>query len=276
MNMKKIAKSVGIYFSAFLVFLLMIFPLYSVFLTSVQREADIRTKDISFIPKYITLEHYRAIFAPGHIVKINEAILNSGFVSVAAALIAVTLGVMAAYAVSRNRLKYGNIVLFMMSSIYILPTILFILPLYVLVVKIGWADRYSTLILLYTAFVLPFVIWVLKAFVEAIPIEIEEAARVDGCTSFEIFTKIYLPLMKPGIGASLLFAFVLSWIEFLTPLIFTGKIKMMTVELGLYRSTIDIQIGQLAAAAMVTMIPVLLVTTVFSGLIIQVIMGTEK
>jgi len=276
MNWKKIMKRTGLYVAALLIALIVIFPIYSVVLTSVQHEQDIRTKEISFIPSYITLEHYKEVLKPGHIVPIKEATFNSFLISILAATLSVLISVPAAYALARNRLPKGNAILYGLSSSYVFPAMLFLLPIFVMFVDLGIADTHFTIILLYTAFMTPFLIWVSKAFVEAVPEEVEQAARLDGCNQVRLFTRIYLPVMRPGIAAAFLYAFILSWIEFLTPLIFTAKTKMLTVCLGLYRGTIDIKIGQLSAAAVLSMLPVIILTAIFAGMITQVMTGAEK
>jgi ABC-type glycerol-3-phosphate transport system permease component len=149
------------------------------------------------------------------------------------------------------------------------------IPLFIMFVGLGLNDTHFALIVLYTAFLTPFIIWVLKAIVEATPEEVEQAAKLDGCNHIQLFTKIYLPVMRPGIAASFLYAFVLSWVEFFTPLIFTAETRILTVALGLYRGTIDIQIGQLSAAAVLAMLPVVLLTILFSRRITRVMTGAE-
>lgn len=275
MNLNKLLSKFGIYVAALIVFLIIVFPIYSIVLTSIQNEEDIRTKNINFIPSYITLEHYKEVFKPGHIVPIKEAMGNSFLISFLAALFSVSIAVPAAYALARDRLPKGKIILYGLTSSYVFPAMLFLLPIFVFFVRINMADTHFTIILLYVAFMTPFLIWVLKAFVEAVPEEVEQAARLDGCNHIQLFGKIYLPVMRPGIAAAFLYAFILSWIEFLTPLIFTAKTKMLTVSLGLYRGTIDIKIGQLSAAAVLSMVPVIILTIIFAGMITQVMTGAE-
>jgi len=156
-------------------------------------------------------------------------------------------------------------------SIYLFPVMLFVAPLYVKAVQFGLIDTYIGLIIPYVAFSLPFSIWLLKGFLEGIPVEIEEAAHLDGCTPWQLFAHIVIPLMRPGIFAVMLMVFILAWTEFLTPLLFTRDIKILTVQLGLYRSTFDIKIGQMAAAAVLTALPVVLLTAFFQRIITQAI-----
>lgn len=253
----------GTYAAAVAVFVLIAFPLYGVMLTSVQREADIRSRDVNFVPRYIDASHYREVLSVGHIVPIREAMVNSFIISTLSALIAVAIAVPATYALGRMQVPAKKYILAALVSIYLLPTLLFVIPLYIKAVELGLVDTYPGLIIPYVAFLLPFLVWILGGFLKAVPIEVEEAARLDGATRLQLMTKIVLPLMQPGILAALLMGFILSWIEFLTPLLFTGRLKVLTVSLGLYRSTFDIQIGQLAAAAVVTALPVIVLTVVF-------------
>jgi ABC-type glycerol-3-phosphate transport system permease component len=202
---------------------------------------------------------------------------NSLIVSTLAALISVLIATPAAYALNRMHFPKSKVILRMLISVYILPTLLFIIPLYIAWINLGLFDTYVGLLILYTTFMLPFTVWVLGSFVKSIPIEIEEAAKIDGASTTQLLTKIMIPLLRPGLFACLIFGFVLSWVEFATPLIFTSKIKMITVSLGLYRSTVDIQIGQLAAAAVIITLPVILITLILQKQIQQVILtGADR
>ena len=270
-------KRVAIYLAAALVLVVMMFPLYALFLTSVQPESVIRSRDVQFLPRSLFLAHFREVLRPGHIVPIREAMLNSAGVSLLTATVCLLLALPAAYALARLPVPGRRIVLGGLVSIYFLPTVLFLIPLFILFV--GWRlnDTYLGLLVLYSGFILPFQVWILRGFVERIPHEVEEAARLDGCGYPRLFRHIVIPLIRPGILAGYLFAFILAWIEFLTPLIFTSDLKLSTVSLGLYRSTIDIQIGQLAAAAVLTLLPVALLTLLFQRLITQVVFaGAER
>lgn len=265
------------YLAALAVLIVIAFPLYGLVLTSVQKEQDIRSRDVSFIPRYLEFDHYREVLGPGHIVPVKEAMLNSFAISALAAVIAVALALPATYAIHRLPLPGRRYVLAGLTSIYLFPTLLFVLPLYVKVVQFGLVDTYVGLIIPYVAFILPFLVWILGAFLKAVPVSVEEAALIDGANRMQVLVRIVLPLMKPGIVAGLLMGFILSWVEFLTPLLFTRELKILTVTLGLYRSTQEIAIGQLAAAAVLTSLPLILLTLVFQRIIAQVITaGAER
>lgn len=252
---------------------LLVLPIYAVALTSIQHEVDIRTRDVRLIPRYITLEHYHEVLRPGHIVPVKEATLNSLLVSGLTAGVVVLLGSMAAYALARFHLRAKAGILYGFTSVYTAPTILFVIPLFVLAARIGVTDTRLALVVLYSAFTLPFTVWILKGFFERVPREIEEAARLDGCTIPQVIRHVVLPLAVPGLVAVFVVVFILSWIEFLTPLVFTREVRMLTVSLGLYRGTADILLGQQAAAAVMATLPVIGLLVLFQRQIAEVLTG---
>lgn len=274
---KAIFRASALYLAAAVVLLVMAFPLYALVLTSVQPENLMRSRDLQVIPSQIIFDHYQAVLAPGHIVPLRQGMLNSLLVSLCTAAFCVLLALPAAYALARLRIPGSNAILGVLVSVYFLPTTLFLIPMFVVFVGWGLDDTILSLVLTYSGFILPFQIWILKTFIDRLPVELEEAARIDGCTPGQIVRLIVLPLIRPGILAGFVFAFILSWIEFLTPLIFTNSLKISTVALGMFRSTIDIQIGQQAAAAVLTLLPVALVMIVFQRLVTQVMLaGADK
>ena len=277
MRKNLLLKKFFIYIFAFIVFLIMFFPLYGLILTSIQPENIIRSRNLSFFPKEIIFSHFAEVLKPDHISNLYVGMKNSLIISILTSFLCLILGFPAAYSLSRLNLPAKNIILGSLISIYFLPTILFVIPLFVILVSYQLDDTILSLAIPYTAFILPFVIWILKSFIDKLPIEVEEAAKIDGCSTFQILFYIIFPLLRPGIIAAFIFAFILSWVEFLTPLIFTNNLKISTVALGLFRSTIDIKIGQQAAAAIITLIPVTILMIFFQQYITKVVLtGSNK
>ena len=277
MRKNMLLKKFFIYVFAFIVFLIMFFPLYGLILTSIQPENIIRSRNLSFFPKEIIFSHFAEVLKPDHISNLYVGMKNSLIISILTSFLCLILGFPAAYSLSRLNLPAKNIILGSLISIYFLPTILFVIPLFVILVSYQLDDTILSLAVPYTAFILPFVIWILKSFIDKLPIEVEEAAKIDGCSTFQILFYIIFPLLRPGIIAAFIFAFILSWVEFLTPLIFTNNLKISTVALGLFRSTIDIKIGQQAAAAIITLIPVTILMIFFQQYITKVVLtGSNK
>lgn len=248
-------------------------PIYAVLLTSFQHEIEIRTRNVRLVPRNITLAHYLEVLRPGHIVPITEATRNSLIVSATTGAVVVTLGSMAAYALARFPMRAAPWILYGLTSIYLAPVVLFVIPLFVLATRLGITDTYLVLVLLYSAFTLPFIIWVLKGFFERVPREIDEAARLDGCTIPQALFHVVLPLAMPGLVAAFVYVFILAWIEFLTPLLFARELRILTVALGLYRGTADILLGQQAAAAMLATLPVAALLVVFQRKIVEILTG---
>ena len=277
--MKKnlIIKNFFIYFFAIFVFFIMFFPLYGLILTSIQPEHIIRSRNLSFFPTEIIFSHFAEVLKPNHISNLYEGMRNSLTVSFFTSFLCLILGFPAAYSLSRLSLPAKNIILGALISVYFLPTILFVIPLFVILVSYQLDDTVLSLVIPYTAFTLPFVIWILKSFIDKLPTEVEEAAKIDGCSILQLLFYIIFPLLRPGLIAAFIFAFILSWVEFLTPLIFTNNLKISTVALGLFRSTIDIKIGQQAAAAIITLIPVTILMIFFQQYITRVVLsGSDK
>lgn len=258
------------YAGALLVVIVMGFPLYGIVLTSIQEEDDIRSRDVQFVPEYVFTEHYERVLSPDSGVPVRRSMANSLIVSLGTAAAVVALALPAAYGLTRFRPPGSRLINGVLASVYIFPTLLFVIPIFLVWSRLGLYDTYPGLIIPYTAFILPFAVFMLGAFVRAVPVEVEEAARLDGANQRQILLRVVLPLLRPGIFACLLLGFILSWIEFLTPLLFTSELTMLTVALGLFRSTIDIQIGQLAAAAVITALPVILTTVLFQSQIRQI------
>ena len=268
MRKNLLLKKFFIYVFAFIVFLIMFFPLYGLILTSIQPENIIRSRNLSFFPKEIIFSHFAEVLKPDHISNLYVGMKNSLIISILTSFLCLILGFPAAYSLSRLNLPAKNIILGSLISIYFLPTILFVIPLFVILVSYQLDDTILSLAVPYTAFILPFVIWILKSFIDKLPIEVEEAAKIDGCSTFQILFYIIFPLLRPGIIAAFIFAFILSWVEFLTPLIFTNNLKI---------STVDIKIGQQAAAAIITLIPVTILMIFFQQYITKVVLtGSNK
>lgn len=258
------------YAGALLVVIVMGFPLYGIVLTSIQEEDDIRSRDVQFVPEYVFTEHYQRVLSPDSGVPVTRSMRDSLIVSLGTAAAVVALALPAAYGLTRFRPPGSRLINGVLASVYIFPTLLFVIPIFLVWSRLGLYDTFPGLIIPYTAFILPFAVFMLGAFVRAVPVEVEEAARLDGANQRQILLRVVLPLLRPGIFACLLLGFILSWIEFLTPLLFTSELTMLTVALGLFRSTIDIQIGQLAAAAVITALPVILTTVLFQSQIRQI------
>ena len=162
-------KPILLQIAAIVTFVAMIFPIYALFLTSLQPESVIRSRDVSFFPSTLYFAHFAEVLSPGHIVPIVAAIGNSMIVSILTATACVLLALPAAYALARLPVPGGRFILGGLVSIYFLPTILFMIPLFIAFVNRGLNDTFLGLVLLYTGFILPFQIWILRGFIDLVP-----------------------------------------------------------------------------------------------------------
>jgi len=276
-RLKKVGSSLLTYFLALLISLVMAFPLLTLARVSLFRRLDLYAKPIQWIPQTVKWQNYVDVLAPDHIVPIRASITNSFIVAFAAASLTVAIASLAAYVFARLRFPGRNSIQSLMLSVYLLPAMLFLIPMFMMMRPLKLLDTYFSLILPYTVWMTPFVTMILKDFFNTVPEEIEDAALVDGCSRLGVIWRVILPLSAPGMVAAWVSAFIMSWNEFLTPLILTSRLKVITTVLGLYTSTYDIELGHMAAAGIYAILPVLILTLIFQRRIEQgIVAGAVK
>lgn len=238
-----------------IIFIIILFPPIVLFLTSFKTEVDA----LSYPPKWIftpTMKNFAEIFYGSPFIKymINSLIvasLNTG--------VSLVFGSMAAYSLARFKFKGSDNIAFWMLSIRMMPPVVAVIPLYIIMRNLRLLDTPWCLVIAYLTINLPFVVWMMKGFFEEIPREIEESALVDGCSTFEVFRIIALPLAAPGLAATGIFAFIFSWNEFLIALILTGT-KSVTLPVGIigYMKETGINWGYMTAGGILALIPVMI------------------
>ena len=242
----------------FLVTLLVIvvFPFYWMTVTSFKGEDQMRSLVSMFWPSPVVTENYRHLLGK---TEFASWFGNSVIVSVSSTFLATAIGTIGAYALARLRFL-GRA--FMSSAVlitYLVPPSILFIPLYAQIRMFGLADSLGGLIAAYPSFTIPFVTWLLMGYFESIPIELEEAAMIDGATRFGAFRRIILPLAAPGVLAAGLYAFTQSWNEFLYALVFITDVRQRTLPVGL-SSFITGDVygwGYLMAGAVLTTLPVI-------------------
>jgi multiple sugar transport system permease protein len=193
-----------------------LFPLYWMLINSFKRTGEFFTEPPTFVPPRLDLKAYQdALQYTG-----GKGLKDSLIVAGATMILSVGLGSLGAYAVGRYKWGGKNFI-FLILIIQMLPPVSIALPLFILYNKLKVLDTYFALILSDTVFNLPYAIWLLQGFFEEIPVEIEEAALVDGSSRWQVFTKIVLPLSLPGLVAVSFFTFIFAWNEFILAFIFS-------------------------------------------------------
>lgn len=213
-----------------------------------------------------SLENYGKVFVDEPFLKF---FWNSLWIATVSALASLAIGAMAAYAIARFRTG-GGALSFSVLGTQMLPPVALVIPFYLLAQKLGLLDRGWALAMVYLSFNLPFVVWILIGFFQGIPRELEEAAMVDGCDRWTAFRQIVLPLSLPGLLAAGVFAFVLSWNEFLFALVLTGRnSKTLPVALAGLMSSQGNNIGAICAATVAMMLPIVVLTWVIQRYLVR-------
>lgn len=226
-----------------------LFPLIWMAIISFKSDAEVFTTTFWFNP---TLENYTAVFSTDYFKYFVDNLIVSG----GAVLVSVLVGVPAAYALARFQFRGKEDLAFTILSFKFAPEILVVLPLFLIYQKIGLYDTYTGLIWVYQLITMPLLIWVLRGYFEDISVEVEQAAQLDGYKWYQIFMRVLLPLIKPGLVSSALLTFIFAWNTFTFPLILSGfKVQPVTVASLRYLASDTVHYGQMAVAATVTALP---------------------
>jgi len=223
--------------------------------------------DTGWIPRTFTLENYRLVLFQS---KIPLYLLNTLIVAGLTVLCTIVVALFGAYAAARFRFRGRTTSLFLILMTSMIPGIAILVPLYFLAVKAGLYNSFAALVIVYTAWQIPTVIWMLKGFFESIPASLEEAGRVDGASHWRIMIQLIFPLATPGIAAASVIAFVYVWNDFLIASTMVSSDDLRLVSVGLYnfQSQYGVVWGQLMAAVVVTLIPIVLVFSVMERRIV--------
>lgn len=204
------------YVGASIVTLLFLFPVYWLFMISFKTPDEIYHVPPLWIHGQIQFSNYYVLFKDGDVL----AILNSLIVAGVSSGIAIVLGTLCAYSLARFGTGGENLAMWIISQ-RMIPPIAVVFPIFLIYVYFGLVDGYFGLILLYTAFNLPYVIWMMRGYIVDVPLELEESALVDGLNRWEVIWKVVFPMVRPGLMATSVFTFVFAWNDFLFALVLT-------------------------------------------------------
>ncbi len=262
------AKSTAFYALVVAIVIFAVFPFYYAILTSF--EVGTAIFEINYLPKSISLENYVGVFNTG---TFPRNLLNSVFVASSVVILALFLAITASYALARVRFRGRGLLLMTILAVSMFPQIAVLAGLFELVRFFGLHNTLWSLIFSYTIFTLPFTVWVLTTFMRDLPIEIEEAAIVDGATPWVIITKVFLPLMWPALVTTGLLAFIGAWNEFLFALTFTSSNEQRTVPvaIGLLSGATQYEVpwGPIMAASVIVTVPLIVLVLIFQRKIIS-------
>ena len=244
--------------------IVLLFPFYWMFITSVKTDRELI--DLNGLPFWVfepTLEHYRVLLAETGFLRWA---LNTLTISVVATAISLLCSILAGYALARLRFRGAAAIAGAIFVTYLVPQTLLFLPLLEVVRQLGLSNTLWSMILTYPTILIPFSTWLLMGYFRSIPRELEESALIDGASRIRAMTQIVLPLALPGILSAAIFAFTLSWNEFIYALVFTNSTDIKTIPVGVVTELVKGDVyfwGSLMAGALLGSVPVALIYSFF-------------
>lgn len=255
---RKVARLGVLYSGSLLVLVVFGIPVWWIVATSFKHPGDYNAYPPILLPTRFSLDGWSAAFGQWNA---GLYLRNSLIITGLSTLVAMVLGTLAAYGLVRYPVRGSRGVAFFLLALRMFPVIAIAIPLFAVFRTLGWLNTYWGLIVAYQLFLLPFVVWMMRGFFEDIPRELDEAAQVDGCSPMGAFARVTLPLVLPGLAATATFAALLSWNEFLSPLLFTQTPAVQPVSM-LVGNFVDpsrgVLWGPLSAVATVSVLPILL------------------
>lgn len=229
-------------------------PIYWLIKIALTPEALIFTEGTALVPSQMTLQNFSDVIWTTDFLRFFG---NSALVSLSTAAITTVLAAGAGYCFSRFQFRFQRLVVAAMLVTQMFPLMMIIAPIYKIIAGLGLLNSLSSLILVYTAFNLPFAIFLMQSFFDGIPKDLEEAAMMDGCSRLQALRKVILPLTLPGLGATLGFVFTAAWSEVLFALMLIRSEDGMTFPVGMltFVSKFSVDWGQMMAAGVLALIP---------------------
>ncbi len=272
---KRLVRQVLLYMAVLLIIIWTIAPYLWLIISSLSYRIDLLQTPLRWIPRRITLENYQDLFIVSGGANMNanlflQALKNTSIVAFSATFICLVLGVFSAYALARLKFPGSNASVALMMGAQMLPPIAIVIPVYVLLRGFNLLDTRTGLVLIYLSFILPLVVWLMRSYFASIPSELEDAARIDGCSRLGALFRIILPLSGPGLVSVAVFAFIAAWNEYLYAFILTtADAKTLPVLVGEFSTKLGLEYLRIAAAGVLASLPPVLLALVFQRFIMR-------
>jgi len=252
-------------------------PFVWLFVTSVSYQRNLLARPLAFVPPEVTLDNYRMVLgmirfhAEGQAAKILPSMLNSLIVAAAVTIVNLIIGTTAGYAYARFRVPLKTLSLFALLFTRMLPTVVLIPAYFLLFKALGLQNTLTGLVLAYCSFTLPFTVWIMKAYFETIPTDLDKSALVDGCNRLQAYYRVVLPVSGPGLVASGAFTFMLCWNEFIVAQILNTKLGTTTLPpvIAGMNGQINIDYSVIAASGFLAALPAVLLVLGFQKYMVQ-------
>lgn len=263
--------SLLIHAAAAVVGLVTLAPVAWMALASVIPQKSLITVPFQWIPQEFDFSRYLSLLGDtpaGH--TFQSAALNSIVIATSTVIVSLGVGVLGAYAIARLRFRFRRSVARGMLITYMLPQVALLVPLYFILYSLGLLDTIPGLIIVDSALVIPFALWILSNYFITLPEELEEAARVDGCSRLGAFFRVILPIATPGIIATTMFSFLLAWDEFMFALVFTSeRARTITVAISEFSGRYTTDFGLVATGGLLAAAPPIIIAIVFQRYVVS-------
>ncbi len=256
------------YVFLFLFVLVSVFPLIWIFKMSIITKDELYASPPTILPADPTSAEYVQIFSDP---SFQQALLNSTIIAGVTTVLCLFFGSICAYAIARQRFRFRGTVLTLILAISFFPAVAIIAPLFIQFTAIGIIDTYWSVIIADTVFALPLTIWLLVAFFRELPVDLEDAAKVDGATTIQAFQKVIVPLAAPGVFTTAILTFIFAWNEFLfaNTFLFDTNTQPVTVVIPNFSTVYTTDYGAQAAAAVVVTVPLVIMVLIFQRRIVS-------
>ncbi|WP_277042929.1 carbohydrate ABC transporter permease [Caballeronia mineralivorans] len=237
--------------------ILMVFPLIWMVLTSIKPQSELFVFPIKLLPEQVTFEHYKRLIEDTPFL---SYFWNSIVLSVATTVVVMVIATLGGYSLARFKYRGREAIAIAVLCTYLMPSVVLIIPLYLMMVKLGLENTLTSLVISYTTFALPYALWLLRSFMAGIPEDLEAAALVDGASRLGAFIDVILPQALPGIISTALFTFILAWNEYLYALVMVNTDETRPLTTGVMNmlvSSFNIEWSLLMAASVMMSVPLL-------------------
>ncbi len=269
-----VRRAMFVYAMLLLYYGFLLLPIFWLIRSSIVTDDMLRARELNLLPlAHLTIENYATVLS-------NETFLryfiNSTVIAIATTVLTLGVGIPAAYSVSRFEYPGRDYVVLGLISSQMLPLVLVLIPFFTVMFRIGLVDTRVGLVFAHAVGVLPFVVWLLKGYFDAIPEALDEAAKMDGCSHLQIMYQIIVPLSLPGIAVAGFYAFVGSWNDYLFVSILSQSTGTRTLPLGLqlFQTAQQVDWGAVTAAAVVTAVPVVILFTLVRKWLVEGLSNT--
>jgi multiple sugar transport system permease protein len=245
-----------------------IFPLLWVFKMSIVTKAELYATPPTLLPQNLSGAEWAQVLGDS---TFQQALINSTIISTVTTVICLFFGSIAAYAISRLRFGFKGAVMTLILAISFFPAVAIIAPLFIQYTQLGIIDTYASVIITDTVFALPLTIWLLVAFFRELPVDLEDAARVDGATTIQAFRKVIVPLAAPGVFTTAILTFIYAWNEFLfaNTFLFDESTQPVTVVIPNFATIYTVDYGAQAAASVIVTVPLVIMVLIFQRRIVS-------